>query len=240
MLRGTRPFTVLLALAALAAAVAGCRPPVPPAAPSPAPSAPVACRRGCVTTFGAVLGESEGVEARSNCHSRCVDPTPATVAAGAREETYTGLRWQCVEYARRWWALRRGIVFASVDTADAMWSEIRRATHVRGGAPVVVQPLPDGGAAAPEVGDLLIYRASREDSRLRFGHVAVVVGVRPAARGAEGSLELAEQNFTNARWSEPAHHARRVRLVGRAGGWSVVDDAVTTGSPIRGWLRAGR
>jgi glutathionylspermidine amidase/synthetase len=184
------------------------------------------------------LGSNAGVEARSNCSARCIDPTPVHVVAAAQgkpERVYTGIQWQCVEYARRWWLRRRGIVFASVDTADAMWQEIRSARRVADNAVVPVEARENGGPEPPVGGDLVIYRADPRSPRLKYGHVAVVVGLDRAA----GWVELAEQNYGNAVWGEPQRYARRVRLVTDGDGVQLVDDAVAPGEPppvIYGWL----
>jgi len=189
---------------------------------SPPPTAPpVACRADCVTPYAATLGANEGVEAYSNCSAACVDPTPNYAA----EATYTGIRWQCVEYARRWWLLRRGIVFGSVDTAHDMWAEVKRAARPAGGPDVPVERRPNRGPHPPEVGDLVVFERDACDPEMRFGHVAVVVSVDLKA----GSVALAEQNMGNAAWIDPSHHARVLSLAKTPGGYTLGGDHVALG-----------
>jgi hypothetical protein len=58
---------------------------------------PAACQSRCNSPYGEVLGKSpRGIEAYSNCQSGCVIFEP-----NKWNGTYTGIKWQCVEYARR-------------------------------------------------------------------------------------------------------------------------------------------
>jgi hypothetical protein len=36
-----------------------------------------------------------------------------------------GLKWQCVEYARRWTFLRKSSTFESVEGANDMWNQLK-------------------------------------------------------------------------------------------------------------------
>ncbi|MBW2462562.1 MAG: CHAP domain-containing protein [Deltaproteobacteria bacterium] len=189
------------------------------------------CRSACVTAHGVELGQNEGVVAYSNCSERCIDETPNMVDVGAEEPVYTGIVYQCVEYARRWWLKKRGLVFGSVDTADDMWTEVREATSPTGESAFRVSPMDNGGAAAPEVGDLVIYARDPAMPRLRFGHVTVVVGVDLDA----GVVFVAEQNFDNAPWAETNSHARNLALDTEGGRFTLRDGGVPD-ARIYGWL----
>ena len=208
-------------------------------APSP-PPLPPACRTGCASPFGAPLGVNQGVKAYSNCASACVVQRPVTLSAastGRDEPTFTGIAWQCVEYARRWWALRRGVVFDSVEAAADMWTEVRSARRLSDGAEVPVRALPNGGSEPPAVGDLVIYPRDPAAPHLRYGHVAVVVAV--GAEPGEG-VQVAEQNFANLSWE--GDHARTLRLDRVGGRYTLRDPAQGPAerSPIAGWLRLTR
>jgi hypothetical protein len=84
----------------------------------------------------------------------------------------TGIRGQCVEFARRW-LIHRDILFENVEHAIDIWkisSVIRLSDH---------QVLPfhsirNDGRNLPTIGSLFIYRQTNE---LPYGHVAVVIGV---------------------------------------------------------------
>lgn len=203
------------------------------------PSRNAACDGPCVTKFGQELGSNAKVVAYSNCQPGCIDPTPYFVTpdkTGLSDPTYTGIIWQCVEYARRWWLLERRIVFGSVDTADDMWTKVKTASHLASDTQVVVQAHENGGTVPPEVGDLVIYQAVVGSDDLAFGHVAVIVEVHPDKQW----VSLAEQNYSNSKWVEPAKYSRRVNLL-RQDGTFALEDSVTsknTQAVIYGWLRA--
>ena len=99
---------------------------------------------------------------------------------------YTGLKWQCVEYARRWLISQRGILFESVPDASDIWS-LETATRVSGEQ----VPFHSATTGIPHIGSLLIWGKTET---LPHGHVAVVVNV------TENEIQLAEQNWTDDVW----------------------------------------
>lgn len=170
--------------------------------------------------FGALLGQNCGVPAYSNGHCRFV--------AGPEHTSETGLAWQCVEYARRWWRTRLGLSFAEVGTAAEMWSSNDGATNVENGRSVAVQSFENGSSVPPAPGDLIIYRADPDSEHFWAGHVAVIV------QADADRLYLAEQNFTNRPWPAPMSHARVLGLENSNGGYRAIDASGT----ILGWQRA--
>ena len=54
--------------------------------------------------------------AYSNCNSNCVIFEP-----NHQQDIYTGIKWQCVEYARRWLLEEQGVVFGDVEIAADIW-----------------------------------------------------------------------------------------------------------------------
>ncbi len=78
---------------------------------------PQYCSQDCAVGYGEVLGESTfGVKAFSNCNNTCVNPVPFLI-----DETFTGIKWQCVEYARRWLLINKKVVYGDVDVAADIW-----------------------------------------------------------------------------------------------------------------------
>lgn len=66
-------------------------------------------------TFGTVLGYSLGGVPCYSCHYRSAGPgTDGTMAV---DGVFTGYKWQCVEFARRWGLAQRGYVFESIPMA---------------------------------------------------------------------------------------------------------------------------
>jgi glutathionylspermidine amidase/synthetase len=122
---------------------------VEPAGP---PTLPAVCSSDCATRFGEVLGDSPSdVVAFSNCRPDCVVPEANTI-----DGTYTGLKWQCVEYARRWLLMNRGAVFGDVDIAADIWTEIDVLTRVSDQTTIPLVGRLNGSDRPPQIGDLLI------------------------------------------------------------------------------------
>lgn len=163
----------------------------------------------CAGSHGRLLGMAPGnVAAFANCH----------VAARVREAnrwrgTYTGIKWQCVEFARRWLLVHRQVVFDEVDCAFDIWERVSRYKRPAGGEDIPVIGMPNGAQSAPAVGDLLVYRKALFGT----GHVAVVTEVRPD----RAFVEVGEQNYRNALWA--GDHARRIPLCRGFGGYWLED-----------------
>ncbi|KAF5213817.1 D-alanyl-glycyl endopeptidase-like protein [Trypanosoma cruzi] len=208
---------------------------------------PEGCRKGCDTTFGAILGIVNGVVSYSNCNSStCTSnlwhPMSSLLAhADYNNENRwnntntSGLEWQCVEFARRYWMLRGTPVRATFDSvvgAADIWA--LNSVRLLDGSKTPLLKYPNGlprrdGGSAPRAGDLLIYPRQRND--FPFGHVAVVVGV------TKNSVLVAEQNWDNKMWPGPYHnHSREIRML-----YSPIHDAYNITEEeniiIDGWMR---
>ena len=91
-----------------------------------------------------------------------------------RGRTYpTGIRGQCVEFARRWFIAYHDILFENVEHAINIW-DIPSVTRLSDEQVLSFLSIPNNGQSLPPVGSLLIYRQTNE---MPHGHVAVVVGV---------------------------------------------------------------
>jgi glutathionylspermidine amidase/synthetase len=164
---------------------------------------PEGCATNCVEPYGRLLGTAPGeVAAFSNCNAGCLVREPNTW-----QGTFTGIKWQCVEFARRWLLVNRGVVFGDVGYAIDIWNSIEHYTRVADGVALPVSSHLNGSDVAPQVGDLLVY------AKVLFGtgHVAVVTDVDVHT----GTVEVGEQNYRNSPWG--GDHARRVELVVRDG-----------------------
>ena len=181
------------------------------------PTLPQNCVESCITPYGAVLGmTSEGTKSFSNCQSSCVVFDP-----NQENGTYTGIKWQCVEFARRWLIRNRGLTFGDVDVAADIWS-INAFTRLSDQSQVPVQSYLNGSNTQPMPGDLLIYAKEY----LATGHAAVVLGVDLK----KGRVRVAEQNFNNQKWS--GHYARSIELIHKNGHYWLLD------AYLLGWKRA--
>ncbi|AIO01588.1 D-alanyl-glycyl endopeptidase-like protein [Leishmania panamensis] len=199
--------------------------------------------------FGAVLGAHNGVFAYSNCNSNtCIShlehqmeiplPPGSRTTLDAPHATTrlmkTGMKWQCVEYARRYWMLHgkpTPALFGTVVGAADIWHSIHSVTLLDNKTTAPLLKFQNGaklgyGGNAPRVGDLLIYPRDTLGN-FPFGHVAVVVGVEMPAnaeandsytdaemaaaqlRQRRGLVYIAEQNWDSVPWPKPYHNYSR-------------------------------
>jgi hypothetical protein len=171
---------------------------------------PEQCRIDCTTPYGETLGaSSDGVEAYSNCRSGCVNPEHNTL-----KHTYTGIKWQCVEYARRWLLANKGAVYGDVNTAADIWNEINYLTDVSSNRSLPLESRANGSANPPQTGDLLVYASAFHGT----GHVAVVTAVDEV----NGLIEVGEQNYSNEPW--PGDFARKIELVRKGADYWLMDE----------------
>jgi hypothetical protein len=84
----------------------------------------------------------------------------------------TGIRGQCVEFARRW-LIHRDILFENVEHAIEIWN-IPSVLRLSDQQVVSFHSISNDGRSLPPIGSLLIYRQTNE---LPHGHVAVIIGV---------------------------------------------------------------
>jgi hypothetical protein len=77
-----------------------------PSTPSPSP---------CAQPFGTDCGRDlRGIIGYSNCNSDTVSNVESWVEVDGVGSVYAGMKWQCVEYSRRWLIQHRRVTFACV------------------------------------------------------------------------------------------------------------------------------
>lgn len=86
-----------------------------------------------------------------NCNAKCVVLTP-----NYDKGTFTGITWQCIEFARRWLLNQMGVVYGDVDTAADIW-KLDFVTRVADKQTFPFESSINASMTAPQVGDLLIY-----------------------------------------------------------------------------------
>ena len=130
-----------------------------------------------------------------------------------------GIKWQCVEYVRRWLFVRKGCVFDSVVGAADMWTQLKYVQRVVDGQCFALKRHPNGSPHPPTKGSLIIYKRSNPGSP--FGHVAVIVKVLP------GFVRVAEENYYPYYWS--GNYSRQIPYQVKKGLYSINDDDETFG-----------
>lgn len=177
---------------------------------------PETCTSACVTPYGEVLGTTaDGLKAFSNCQANCVVFDP-----NQENGIYTGIKWQCVEFTRRWLIHHHGLTFGDVDVAADMW-KLPFFTRLRDKSEVAIKTYENGSTSMPRHGDLLIYAKEY----LGTGHAAVVLEVDLV----KDRIRVAEQNYKNQNWT--GHYARKIDLINKSGRYWLLD------AYLLGWIR---
>lgn len=186
---------------------------------------------GCSTPFGSVIGRAHDVTARSNCNGNFTSNFTNSINVSCRS-VFTGLEWQCVEYARRFLIRRRNVTFGSVVGASDIWN-MRFVRSVVSSRRYPFLQFANGVAGTPPaIGDLIIYPI--QPGGFPFGHVAVVVGVSAT------TVEVAEQNWSSHLWPNIANNYSRQLLLNTTTQSGRVAYAVLDPEEyeIAGWKRA--
>jgi glutathionylspermidine amidase/synthetase len=127
-----------------------------------------------VKKFGTIIGTHNGVSAYSNQkgQTNCSD-------SNYFNGVYTGVKWQCVEYVRRYLQTTHGITFGNVDGATqiphAKFTTLDGSNHVQ-----TTNDLRVGG---------LIVWPKYYKNNAPDGHVAVISDIKP------NGIYVVEQNY---------------------------------------------
>ncbi|MBX9922505.1 MAG: CHAP domain-containing protein [Rhabdochlamydiaceae bacterium] len=176
----------------------------------------------CHTELGSCIGQSYLTKAYSNCNGDCVtNENNYVLLKNANKKIISGMKWQCVEYARRWLIDNKNVTFADVTYAYHIW-DLKHGQQVDTDQQVpLLQYKNKISKTPPQIGDLLIYSTDLSVT----GHVAVVVSV------GDNFITIAEQNYFNSLW-DGANYSRRLLLdKDEEGGYRIFDDSLI------GWVR---
>jgi glutathionylspermidine synthase len=135
-----------------------------------------------------------------------------------------GIKWQCVEFARRFLLMNRGLWLRSVPVAEQIWS-VPHVTDITTGKKIRLMRWANGSRdARPAAGDLLIWQRAHD---VPFGHVAAVVSV------ADTHIQVAEQNEHFHHW-QGRNYGRTIPVsCDPRGAYTIIDE-----DPVLGWMRA--
>ena len=179
-------------------------------------------QKDCITAYGKELGNNEGVVGYSNCRD---DYYSDQTFINGHHKIPSGLKWQCVEYARRYYQEKFGITFHDVEGASDIWN-LEFVWNLRENKTHSFKSYPNKlSKTSPQVHDLVIYQKSHH---LPYGHVAVVVDVDKDRQ----LVFIAEQNWTNDIWQN-SNYSRVLQLKKDSlGTFELQDDS---GFEIIGW-----
>ncbi|MDT0581534.1 bifunctional glutathionylspermidine amidase/synthase [Brumicola blandensis] len=179
--------------------------------------------------FGAPLGvASGGVISYSSDYKTVNEDTYPDRSAfrSYYEGVYMGYKWQCVEYARRWLYVNKGLIFNDVSMAYEIFrlSSIR---DIKNNTELPLCSFANGSQQPPRVGDLLIWEEGGEFEET--GHVAIVSEV------FDDKIHIVEQNMSFEAWPDGRNYSREIKAkIGKKGDFWLqcsFDDSV-----ILGWV----
>ncbi|CAF1138528.1 unnamed protein product [Adineta ricciae] len=167
--------------------------------------------------YNAIVGyASNNVEAYSNGNDSFISDEYSYLYG-----VFMGIKWQCVEYARRWLFQRKGCSFASVEGAADMWTQLDEVQRVEDKRCFPLRKYPNGSPSRPANESLLIY--NRSATSMPYGHVAVIVDV------LSDVIRVAEENWDFYYWM--GNYSREIPYELISGGYFIRDNY-----PIIGWM----
>ena len=135
--------------------------------------------------FGEIIGiTNQGVIAYSNENSNH--------QANYYKGIFTGLKYECVEFVRRWLIIVYGIIFESVDNAKDIY-KLNNFKSITDSSNEIQIKKCINGFDKISFGDLIIWTNQGEFKE--YGHVAVVVKIK------NHKVYIAEQSTTNRSWN---------------------------------------
>ena len=157
--------------------------------------------------WGTVVGTNNGVEAYSNYKPE--DGYLKNYVNGV----YTGNKYQCVEYARRWLILVKNITIPNVGCACEIW-DLKTLENLTTGQKTPLVRIPNGCSVPPQIGALLIYKRRFSTP---VGHIGIITDVNLNA----GYIRVSEQNVDDTWWT--GDFARELKLENHNNGWWIRD-----------------
>lgn len=141
---------------------------------------------------------------------------------------YYGVKYQCVEFSRRWLIHAYGITYGDVGMAYEIF-ELQYATRIKDGAQIPWDNIPNGSSPRPVPGSVLIWEEGGEFQKT--GHVAIVTEV------SDNWVRVAEQNVNDTFWPEGRDYARElvVDYEPKSGNYFIHESLWTRGGKILGW-----
>ena len=180
----------------------------------------------CVTIFGKNIGYLEDVPAYSNC-TNSVESDFDNIISYKDKTVFSGMQWQCVEYARRYLITKMGVKFGSVNGAEDVFA-LKTVESIENGKKYKFKTFKNKlncikKENMPKVGDVIIWARNKKDTP--YGHIAVILKI-------EGDqIFIGEQNWANDTWISPSYS--RILTFKKDNRCEIIDGDYT----ILGWKR---
>lgn len=182
----------------------------------------------CVLPFGKQVGYVKDVPAFSNCDNEVIAKDSNFILINEKKPIITGMKWQCVEFARRYLITKLGVSFKDVDSAEEIWylghvnSIINNKKHI---FKSYMNGIFNDNTNMPREHDIIIW--AKHDPNIPYGHIAVILKVE------NHQIFIGEQNWYNGDWCHETY-SRILRLKkGLGNSLEIVDND----HKILGWMR---
>jgi len=180
-----------------------------------------------IIPFGKVIGKDLfGITAYS-----CYTKNPNLIRYGRFYifgNILTGIKWECVEFIRRWFIIRYSITFQEIENAYQIFNtNYLKFTNLITGENISYTKYYNGsiGNLLPIVGSIIIWNKFGQHP---YGHCAVVLHID------ENYIYIAEQNWDNKKWEN--NYSRKIQFnLGMLNSVSLIDQNKYN-VPILGWL----
>lgn len=141
---------------------------------------------------------------------------------------YYGVKYQCVEFARRWLIHVHGITFSDVGMAYEIF-DLPYAVRIQDGSQIPWTNIRNGSSPRPVPGSVLIWEEGGEFRDT--GHVAIVTEV------SDHWVRVAEQNVNDTFWPEGRDYARELKVdyEPQTGNYYIHEHLWLHGGKILGW-----
>jgi len=184
---------------------------------------------GPAEAFGSILGYAPGgVPAYSSDYDSADEKEFADRYSYRSfvDGVFMGMKWQCVEFARRWLYSNLGWVFDDVAMAYDIF-RLQSATEIGSGRQIPLRSFRNGSRRRPEPGAMLIWNEGGHFSTT--GHVAIITAV------GESSVRIAEQNFAHHKWPGDRDYSRELTMIVSDAGEIRIDGGGDN-AEILGWV----
>lgn len=140
-------------------------------------------------------------------------------------QIFCGIKYQCVEYSRRWLILTYGITFEEINMAYLIFiSPFIKFTNILSKQIVLYTKCFNGSHTKPIIGSIVVWDKT---NNYITGHVAIIVNIDNT------HIYIGEQNWDNNLWHNS--YSRKIKLINISNQYWL-DDPNQFNLKILGWL----
>jgi glutathionylspermidine amidase/synthetase len=153
-------------------------------------------------TFGQIIGiDNYGIIAYSSKHNENYNNQKFSFIFN---NIYCGIKWQCIEYVRRWLIINCNVTFEQIDMAYMMFStEKLKFIHITHKHTIPYKLIYNNQTnnVLPHIGSIIIWD---KNNNYKTGHVAIVSKI------TNKYIYIGEQNWDDILWNKP--FSRKIKI----------------------------